>query len=148
MVGELKVRVRVGEYEVEFQVGVGDVAAALDVVRGLLKMLPQPSYGFEGAETPQPTVRVEEGDSLADVILKIFSDRWGRRPRRLGEVCEALASQGLMHPKQSVAVALLRLAQAGKLRRFKERGEYVYVTATPKVDEGEKVLEGKQHQST
>ena len=41
-----------------------------------------------------------------------------------------MQSYGLNYPKQSVAVALLRLAKATKLRRFKaEDGEYVYTSA-------------------
>lgn len=35
------------------------------------------------------------------------------------------------YPKQSVAVALLRLAKTTKIRRFKaEDGEYVYTTSS------------------
>ena len=44
---------------------------------------------------------------------------------------EALQSYGLNYPKQSVAVALLRLAKTTKLRRFKaEDGEFVYTSAS------------------
>ena len=47
------------------------------------------------------------------------------------EVREALQSYGLNYPKQSVAVALLRLAKGSKIRRFKgEGGEYVYTVST------------------
>ncbi|MDG6898845.1 MAG: hypothetical protein JRN24_03800, partial [Nitrososphaerota archaeon] len=52
---------------------------------------------------------------------------WGRERRKLSDVREALQSYGLNYPKQSVAVALLRLAKTTKIRRFKaEDGEYVY----------------------
>jgi len=54
---------------------------------------------------------------------------WGREKRKLSDVREALQSYGLNYPKQSVAVALLRLAKTSKLRRFKaEDGEYVYTS--------------------
>ncbi|MGC9189137.1 MAG: hypothetical protein ACP5GG_00190, partial [Conexivisphaera sp.] len=56
---------------------------------------------------------------------------WGRRPRRLSEVMDALSSFGLIYPKSSVAVALLRLAKEGEIRRFKEGGEYVYIEREP-----------------
>jgi len=78
-----------------------------------------------------PTVIIEKGDSLSDVISKFFADPWGRSPRKLMEVREALQSYGLNYPKQSVAVALLRLAKSSKIRRFKgEGGEYVYTAST------------------
>ncbi|HYR04747.1 MAG TPA: hypothetical protein VEO75_05095, partial [Nitrososphaerales archaeon] len=42
-----------------------------------------------------------------------------------------LQSYGLNYPKQSVAVALLRLAKGSKIRRFKgEGGEFVYTVST------------------
>jgi len=78
-----------------------------------------------------PDVTLEKGDSLADVIGKFFSCPWGRERRKLSDVREALQSYGLNYPKQSVAVALLRLAKTTKLRRFKaEDGEYVYTSAS------------------
>ena len=77
-----------------------------------------------------PIITLEKGDSLADVIGKFFSGPWGRESRKLSDVREALQSYGLNYPKQSVAVALLRLAKTTKLRRFKaEDGEYVYTSA-------------------
>jgi hypothetical protein len=46
------------------------------------------------------------------------------------EVREALQSYGLNYPKQSVAVALLRLAKGSKIRRFKgDAGEYLYTAS-------------------
>jgi hypothetical protein len=78
-----------------------------------------------------PTVTIEKGDSLSDVISKFFSDSWGRSPKKLMEVREALQSYGLNYPKQSVAVALLRLAKGSRIRRFKgEGGEFVYTAST------------------
>ncbi|MDV3243916.1 MAG: hypothetical protein LYZ66_01925 [Nitrososphaerales archaeon] len=78
-----------------------------------------------------PVVAVEKSDSLADIIGKFFADPWGGGRRKLSDVREALQSYGLNYPKQSVAVALLRLAKTTKIRRFKaEDGEYVYTTSS------------------
>ena len=139
MVGELKIRVKVNDFEVELQGEAETIAKAMDTLREILTWIPKPgsivtqSKPIETSVTHQaspqqtlPNIKVEKGDSLAEIIVKMFSDPWGRTPRRLGEVREALASYGLVHPKQSVAVALLRLSQSGKLRRFKEGGEYIY----------------------
>jgi len=151
MVGELRIRVKSGEFEVELQGEVETIAKAMDTLREIVSWIPQPTTAASQSrvaeitpptqpptETPQPTlpnIKIEKDDSLADIIVKMFSDPWGRTPRRLSEVREALASYGLVHPKQSVAVALLRLSQAGKLRRFKEGGEYVYTASLPLVSE-------------
>ncbi len=77
-----------------------------------------------------PQVSLESNAPLSANILKLFSAEWGRKPRRLAEVKEILDNYGLVYPKQTVAVTLLRLAKEGKIRRFKsERGEYVYVSS-------------------
>ena len=90
----------------------------------------RPEVPEQGLSAQFPVVSLEKGDSLADVIGKFFGGPWGREKRKLSDVREALQSYGLNYPKQSVAVALLRLAKATKLRRFKaEDGEYVYTSA-------------------
>ncbi len=77
-----------------------------------------------------PQVSLEPNGSLPINILRLFSVDWGKRPRRLAEVKEILDNYGMVYPKQTVAVTLLRLAKEGKIRRFKsERGEYVYVSS-------------------
>ncbi len=82
-------------------------------------------------ESTVPDIRIEKGDSLSDIILKIFKCPWGRNARRLADVKRVLEHYGLSYPKQSVAVTLLRLAQHGKLRRFKgPDNEFVYTAST------------------
>ena len=88
--------------------------------------LPQPAPLQE-----LPELKVEKGESLPSIITKLFGTSWGRTPRRLLEVKGALESYGLVYPRQSVAVALLRLAQEGKLRRFKGGdGDFLYTSST------------------
>ena len=153
----VKIRVKSGESEVEVEAPLTDIREAIELIPEVLAKLPQtnivkmtgPVASLAQAETRHvldstqatahvsaapssvPTVTVEKGDSLSDVISKFFSDSWGRNPRKLMEVREALQSYGLNYPKQSVAVALLRLAKGSKIRRFKgEGGEYVYTAST------------------
>ncbi|MEM3853265.1 MAG: hypothetical protein QW606_03020 [Conexivisphaerales archaeon] len=77
-----------------------------------------------------PQVSLDPNGPLSINILKFFSVDWGKKPRRLAEVKEILDNYGMVYPKQTVAVTLLRLAKDGKIRRFKsDRGEYVYVSS-------------------
>jgi hypothetical protein len=155
----VKIRVKSGDSEAEVEASLSDIREAIELISEVLQRLPQASLGRRSAagdssaqaatqrasETPvapiqtsavppsssAPTVSIEKGDSLSDVISKFFADPWGRSPRKLMEVREALQSYGLNYPKQSVAVALLRLAKSSKIRRFKgEGGEYVYTAST------------------
>ena len=142
-----KIRVRLGQAEAEVEADPEHLREAIDLVPELASKLGQsrepalgpkePSGGLRQEPTEQtqaqqiPSIALEKGDSLADVIGKFFSSPWGRERRKLSDVREALQSYGLNYPKQSVAVALLRLAKTTRLRRFKaEDGEYVYTSAT------------------
>lgn len=142
-----RIRVKVGQAEAEVEADADHLKEAIELVPELASKLPQqmreaPVTQKEGppgppVEQPQsvsadsPVVSLEKGDSLADVIGKFFTSPWGREKRKLSDVREALQSYGLNYPKQSVAVALLRLAKTTKLRRFKaEDGEYVYTSST------------------
>jgi hypothetical protein len=153
----VKIRVRSGESEAEIEAPLSKIREAIELIPEVLAKLPQASMerrsspanwlGETAASRAQepaatsiqssasassvPAVTVEKGDSLSDVISKFFGDTWGRSPRKLMDVREALQSYGLNYPKQSVAVALLRLAKGSKIRRFKgESGEYVYTAST------------------
>ncbi len=141
-----KIRVKLGHAEAEVEADPEHLREAIDLVPELASKLPRqhdvpvekdqvvelPADGAERQLSSQfPVVTLEKGDSLADVIGKFFGGPWGREKRKLSDVREALQSYGLNYPKQSVAVALLRLAKTTKLRRFKaEDGEYVYTSAT------------------
>lgn len=94
--------------------------------------LQQPSQSA-GEPVQLPPITPDPNASLPVNLIKMFQTEWGKKPRKLSEVKEALDSFGLVYPKQTVAVTLLRLAKEGKIRRFKnEEGEYVYI-ATPAI---------------
>lgn len=147
----VKLRVRVGANEVEVEAPLHAMKEALDLVFDTVKriqgegvFLSPRSVDLEAREeqtlphtltramdTELPEIRVEKDDSLSDVIAKMFRQPWGKQPRKLNQVREVLESYGMIYPKQSVAVALLRLAQSGRLRRFKdEDGEFVYTASS------------------
>jgi len=139
-----KIRVKVGSAEAEVEADPEHLREAIDLVPELAQKLPGfkpdgrqgPEPGKETGSTagPPPTVpsvTVEKGDSLSDIIAKFFSDSWGTERRKLSDVRYALESYGLNYPKQSVAVALLRLAKTTKIRRFRgDDGEFVYTSSS------------------
>ena len=144
-----KIRVRLGAAEAEVEADPERLKELMELVPVLASKLPSPdarrpgvpqadstSAEPEGQErtalSQLPTVTIEKSDSLTDVIGKFFGDPWGRDRRKLSDVRSALQSYGLNYPKQSVAVALLRLAKTTKIRRFKaEDGEFVYTASSP-----------------
>jgi hypothetical protein len=149
----VRVRVKVGANEVEIE-GPKDTLKELiemvpAIVEGMGNEKPSPIQAAAAgqlasvAQGPQPSLqdlpelRVEKGESLPSIMTKLFGSPWGRTPRRLLEVKGALESFGLVYPRQSVAVALLRLAQEGKLRRFKgSDGDFLYTSSTSLMQSG------------
>jgi hypothetical protein len=142
----VRVRVRVGANEVEIEGPKDSIRELLDLIPEIEGRLvppsaqPQPAVSVlpPAPTSPQqaplqdlPEVKVEKGESLPSIMTKLFGAPWGRTPRRLLDVKGALESYGLVYPRQSVAVALLRLAQEGKLRRFKGAdGDFLYTSST------------------
>jgi hypothetical protein len=137
----VKIRVKLGSAEAEVESDPEHLHEAIKLIPELVSKMPgasaesmelrrEPEEGphqQESGPAQLPSVSVDKNDSLADIIGKFFTDPWGRERRKLSDVREALQSYGLNYPKQSVAVALLRLAKTTKIRRFKaEDGEYVY----------------------
>ena len=86
-----------------------------------------------------PDITINKSDSLTDVLLKLFTSNWSNTPKKLNEIREILQLYGLMYPKQTVAVTLLRMAKSGRLRRFKSNtGEYVYTASNSLISSTEK----------
>tara|TARA_B100001971_G_scaffold200736_1_gene212660 strand:- start:2205 stop:2741 length:537 start_codon:yes stop_codon:yes gene_type:complete len=155
--GNVKVRLKVGVNEVEIEGSTSDIEKTISLIPKMIQALPKEML-IKNLQEPEiqhipepsrlekyispnnkrnifsskpPEIQIDRGDSLSEIITKLFMNIWGRKPRKLGEIREALHSYGQVYPKQSVAVALLRLAQSGRLRRFKdESGEYVYTAST------------------
>ncbi len=88
--------------------------------------------GEEELEIDLPSIKIERGDNLPSILRKMFDSEWGRKPRTLKEVIDALASMGQYFNKSTVAVTLKRLVERGELRRIKGDDKiYRYVSAGP-----------------
>jgi len=147
----IKIKVKFGVNEVEIESPLESIRDAIDVIPSIIKNIGSSVKGTEQttaelseqvnspeSKIPQnvPEIKIDKGDSLSDMIVKMFKDVWGKQSRRLSDVRQVLDSYGLSYPKQSVAVTLMRLAQNGKLRRFKGTdGEFVYTATTSLLSE-------------
>ena len=141
----VKIKVKFGINEVEIESPLESIRDAVDVIPSIIRNLGSSKAAEQTAaeineqvnaleaKVPLkvPEIKIDKGDSLSDMIVKMFKDTWGKQSRRLADVRQVLDSYGLSYPKQSVAVTLMRLAQNGKLRRFKGNdGEFVYTATT------------------
>ena len=160
----VRVRVKVGANEVEIEGPKDSLKDLIELVPAIVEgmasekplsisppvALAQPSVTVQAQQASLqdlPELRVEKGESLPSITTKLFGSSWGRTPRRLLEVKGALESFGLVYPRQSVAVALLRLAQEGKLRRFKgPDGDFLYTSSTSLMQSGAEYQQAAQQE--
>ncbi len=147
----VKIKVKFGVNEVEIESPLESIRDAIDVIPSIIRSIGSNAKAAEHVTTELseqvnnlesktsqnvPEIRIDKGDSLSDMIVKMFKEVWGKQSRRLSDVRQVLDSYGLSYPKQSVAVTLMRLAQNGKLRRFKGTdGEFVYTATTSLLSE-------------
>jgi hypothetical protein len=147
----VKIKVKFGVNEVEIESPLESIRDAIDVIPNIIRNIGSNAKAAEQVTTELaeqvnslesktsqnvPEIRIDKGDSLSDMIVKMFKEVWGKQSRRLADVRQVLDSYGLSYPKQSVAVTLMRLAQNGKLRRFKGTdGEFVYTATTSLLSE-------------
>jgi len=84
---------------------------------------PIPSSGAaESAEVPQITA-----SGLVEAILQLLRSPWGKHPKTLREIEEALRINAIHYPQASIATRLMELTKRGKLRRLKKDGLLAYV---------------------
>src|ERR1700737_2128256 len=99
---KVKIRVKSGDSEAEIEASLPNIREAIELIPQVLSKLPlaraetRPAPTRYATELPSiaagqishssiPSVTIEKGDSLSDVISKFFSDSWGRNPRKLME---------------------------------------------------------------
>lgn len=79
----------------------------------------------EGHETiPQVTAT-----GLVDALMQLLGSPWGREPRTLREIEEALRINAIHYPTASIAARLAELTKRGRLRRMKKGGVLAYVVS-------------------
>lgn len=93
-----------------------------------------PRVSAEPSSPPPSTSFPQLSGSLsaADAIQELFASDWGRHPRKIGEIQEALAVNGLHYPVTSLSGKLLKLKRKMVLQRFKVEQGYAY-TAGPAI---------------
>jgi hypothetical protein len=79
-------------------------------------------------ETPPPLSGVT---SCREAIAKLFASDWGKKPRNLSQIIDAMELNAIYYSKQAVAVELKRMTQLGILRRLRTAEGFAYVSGKP-----------------
>lgn len=135
-------RVRSGEYEFEVECNKEDIGTIISLtdqfvetlskIRGVI-IRTKTSQPIEGEKAPPETTSVEipqiTSTTLTSAIMELLSSPWGREPRTVKEVMDALELNALHYSHSTVGPQLIRMTQTGKLRRLKKGDLYSYVIA-------------------
>jgi len=81
--------------------------------------------------TEAPHIGPPAPASCRDAVTRLLSTDWGRTPKTLGEIIQAMEINGIYYPKSSVAGELLSLTRSGVMRRLKTKAGYAYILARP-----------------
>jgi len=131
-------KVRIGEMEVELG---GDKAEVLSTLDELQTIIEKVSASFQGESTghrPRPKKQAENGTPEAlpqiprttqcsEAVTSLLSDPWGKIPRTIAELREAMEANAVFFPKTTLSGVLVWLVKKGTIRRWKDKKRgYLY----------------------
>ncbi|UCH31348.1 MAG: hypothetical protein JSV05_07580 [Candidatus Bathyarchaeota archaeon] len=129
---KVRVRLRVGDADVEVECDVGEVG---DVVERVLKAVAGSSIvSDKGKSTRESLVR--RGETCKGLILDLWSEGWFGLGRALGDVHAEMGRRGFHYDRTAVAHALVDLVREGILTREGRPRRYRYVQKRPPLDTG------------
>jgi len=133
-------RVKMGQMEIEIS---GTREEVMKTVEELPQLMETVSKAFEstkkGEETEQPAGSAYPSVSASgcsEAVLQLLKSDWGRQPRSLPELGEALKANAVYYPSTTVSGVLAWLVRKNKIKRWKTDKGYVYVLAGGKQKNG------------
>lgn len=137
---KVRVKVQSGGKEIEIEALTENFTDALNLVDQVLVKLGSSPSEEEPLDTlPTATVPISASgaelppqataEKLPDALMQLLSSDWGRTPRTLREVDEALKLSAKHYALPAVSTALVRLVKAGQVRRLRKGDVYSYVGA-------------------
>lgn len=134
-----RLRVRIGEMEVELGGAREEVISTLDDLNGIVEKVSEafkvenrtPSRKVEQPKAKsQPIMfpRIPRTSQCGEAVVALLSTEWGRTPRTISELREAMEANAVFFPKTTLSGVLVWLVKKGKIRRWKDkRRGYLYV---------------------
>jgi len=133
-------RVKIGQHEIEIS---GTREEVMKTIEELPKLMETISKAFEltkkGEETSQsisPVYPSISSSSCSEAVLQLLASDWGRQPRTLTELGEALKANAVYYPSTTLSGVLAWLVRKNKIKRWKTDKGYVYVLAGGRPENG------------
>lgn len=129
-----RIRVRIGQVEVEIGGDREEVISTLDELGGIVGKV-QDAFKLEGGTnlSLKPRAVMEDFPKIpvtnqcSEAVISLLSTDWGKTPRTLSEIREAMEANAIFFPKTTLSGVLVWLVKKNKIRRWKDkRRGYVY----------------------
>jgi len=149
----LKVRLKIGDVEVEIQGTQKEVAEAFNNIDSYTEKFRKtfsPSISLAGKPRPmsdeeflQPTEeapRIVNPKSKAEAVKQLLVSGWAHSPRTIKEIVDALQVSGIFVQSTDISGTLTNLVRTGEVSRVKTDRGWGYYVAFAKVGRGVRVL--------
>jgi hypothetical protein len=126
-------RVKMGQREIEISGTREEVMKAIEELPQLMETV---SKAFDSTKNKEETEQTGGSDypsvsasGCSEAVLQLLASDWGKQPRSLPELGEALKANAVYYPSTTVSGVLAWLVRKNKIKRWKTDKGYVYVLA-------------------
>ena len=78
--------------------------------------------------------KINRTSKCGDAVVALLTTDWGKNPRTISELREAMEANAIFFPKTTLSGVLVWLVKKGRIRRWKDkRRGYLYVINEPEV---------------
>ena len=128
-------KIRIGDHEVEIGGTKEEVMSTLDDLDSIIDKV---SLAFKEKAAIGKVKQKKNGDveypkithttQCSEAIITLLGLEWGKTPRTIGELREAMEANAIFFPKSTISGVLSWLIKKGSLRRWKDKKRgYLYV---------------------
>jgi hypothetical protein len=79
--------------------------------------------------------KITRTNQCGEAVISLLSTDWGKTPRTIGELREAMEANAIFFPKTTLSGVLVWLVKKGELRRWKDKKRgYMYVVNEPEAE--------------
>jgi len=133
-------RVKIGSQEIEISGSREEVMKTIEELPLLMEMVSKAFGSTKKGEEPSQSVGSVypsvSASSCSEAVLQLLSSDWGKQPRTLTELGEALKANAVYYPSTTISGVLSWLVRKNKIKRWKTDKGYVYVLAGGRKDNG------------
>jgi hypothetical protein len=136
-------KVRIGEMEVELGGDKEEVFATLNELPSIVEKV-SVSFSVDAQvarQRPRKPPENHDSESLpqiprttqcSEAVTSLLTDPWGKTPRKISELREAMEANAVFFPKTTLSGVLVWLVKKGTVRRYKDKKKgYLYTLNTP-----------------